>query len=923
MTIPGRRLAPIGVWLGLVLALEPAPAGPMGRWIGQDGHDLVGTSPTPGPSDVQDVHFVLGGLPQRSKVVAATVRAEGGGEWKLGGPAGSWLALVDKRTGSSTADVYIEPYQVETGRSYEIQLTFDDGRSATIPVRGGRADPKLRMPSARMEARWVGQDRRDLVGPGPNAGPDGVQDVHLALSRLGQKSEVRSILITGPGGLRWEFGPNPEAFPRAELVRKSSDLSHADLFFHAGRDLAEQSLKLTVTYADSKTDGATLGAGKCDPGLVMVYPASPALAPLAIRANWLGQGGVKGGRSGDVRVALDGLTSTGRIVGVDLSDGEVAAWTDRPREELPDALPLTFRRGADPSKAELAFPPVRDESGATMTLRVVFADGRSAVGSFAGGACDPSLRADGPAASSIVAKPGDDLNDLANCFGTVSLAAGTHRLAKPLVLHRPVTITSDPGAEIVFAQARDEPAWTAAIKVHAGRTTLDHVAIRFDGPVRWDWDVSYGPAIIGTTDGRDRPTGLVIAGLKFTRLDVQAPPSATNWEETPRTLRLLGATNGVIEGNRFRSGLIELWGGPWRIAENAFDGPPARTFAHGLIAVHDPHDLRVERNRIRPLDPLGKSWRWLVLTNRGSNIRVADNIIEGVGPRDDDTVEHPNSPETILTESYRLNFEGKPSGMSPDGRVVAIPTPQGGPARAGSVLAILSGPQAGQWRRVVLPIGPEAYLLDRPVALAGGAIAIGPGFVGTSFEGNSIDDRGSKVAIPFVLGGQHFGTRLVGNTTRGGDASTRIVAAATESPGPWGWSHTAMFGLAIERNTFEDSWNGAQFLVEHNGHTRPSRGRVYATGSLTDNTFGWSDAFLGVRSRGGGSGPPVAFAVGEPPSGDAGELVVSESGNRSRGKGGATRVRMATVNGRVVREGALPLTAAPGTSPVLGPSPRR
>ena len=915
MTDARRWLAAIGAWLGLGFLTGAAPTG---RWVGQDGHDLVGTAPAPGPSGVQDLHFVLHGLPAGSKVVSATVRAEGGGEWKLGGPAGSWLALVVKAPGAATADVYIEPYQVETGRSFEIQVGFDDGRSATVHVRGGKADNRLRAASAWMEARWVGQGRRDLVGPSPNAGPDGLQDVHIALSRLA-KDEIRSILIAGPGDLRWQFGPNPEAFPRAELIRHAADPARADLFLQPARDLSHQAIKLTLTYADGKTDSASVKAGLCDPGLRMASPPLPSMAPLSLKATWLGQA------AGNVRVAIDGLPASGRIVGVDLSDGEVSGWSDRANGDIPDALPLTFRREGEGSKAELEFPPVRDESGTSMTLRLLFADGRSAVGSFPGGACDPSLRAEAPGASSVVAKPGDDLNDLANRHGTVTLSAGKYTLTRPLVLDHPVKITSEGGAEIVFAQGANEPSWTSAIKIHTGRTALDHVIIRFAGPVRWDGNVGYGPALIGTTDDRDRPTGRSLAGLAFTRLEVVAPPPSTKWEETPRMLRLVGATNGVIENNRFQGGLIEAWGGPWRIVANTFDGPPAGTFAHGLISVHEPHDLLVEANTVRALDPRGKSWRWLVLSNRGSNVRVVGNIVEGIGPRDDDAVPHPNAPETILTESYRLNFEGKPAGASADGRVIAVPEPQGGPARVGSVVAILSGPEAGTWRRVVLPIGPGAYLLDRPVTLGGGAIAIGPGFVATSFERNTIDARGSKVAMPFVLSGQHFGTRIVGNTTRGGGTSARIMAAATESPGPWGWSHAAMFGLTLEGNSFEDAWDGAALFVEHNEHVRPSRGRVYATMSVTNNLFAATAPSLDARARAGRSGAPVSLTIGEPPSGDAGELVVAESGNRGRGgrAGLSIRVRMATVNGRAVRDGQSSLPADPGSSAAGEASPKR
>jgi hypothetical protein len=903
-----KRAGAVGLAIGV--AAMAGAAGPSGRWLGQDGHDFVGKAAAPGPSDIQDLHFAFAGLPAGARIVSGTVRADGGGEWKFGGPPGSWLAHAVQPPGGTTADVYIEPYQLETGRGFDFGMVFEDGRETTVRVLGGKADPNARVASARLEARWGGQDGRDVVGPNPNAGPDGIRDVHLGLARVAAKEEVRSILVAGPGALRWQFGPNPEGHPRAELVRPTGDPARGELFFHPARDLNGQTLKLTVHYASGLIDTASVTAGRCDPGLKVTVPPLPPVEPIAIKATWLGQGR-SGDRRGDVAVALGDLP--GRIRAVDLSDGDVGRWSTQERSTVPDALPLTFRRATDSGRVEVAFSPVRDEAGATMTLRLLMADGRSIVGSFPGGSCDPSLRSEAPAATSVAAKPGDDLNDLANRYGTVTLAPGSYTLARPLILDRPVTLTSAGGAEIVFAQGWAEPAWKAAIEVRAGRTTLERLSVRFAGPVRWDQGISYGPAVIGTSGG-------ALAGLRFTGLEIEGPHASSAWEETPRALRLTGATDGAIEGNRIRAGMIQLWGGPWKIAGNVFEGTPAGTFAHAALAVNEPHDMTIERNRVRPVDPRGKLWRWLVLVNRGSNVRVAENTIEGVGPRDDDAHEHPNAPETVLTESYRLSFEGKALATSPDGRVVQIPAPPGQPIRVGDVLAILSGPEAGRWRRVVMPLGSNAYLLDGPVALRGGAIAIGPGFVGTSFDGNSIDDRGSKVAFPFVLAGQHFGTQLVRNTTRGGGGSVRAVATATEAPGPWGWSHTAMFGLLLEGNTFEDARDGATLIVEHNQLTRPSRGRVYATAKLANNLFSATP-----RPPTSSGAPAGTLTIGEPPSGDPGELVVTESGNRARGFPGkaSIRVRTATVNGRAISDGRIDLAPETGTAGHREPSSGR
>jgi hypothetical protein len=174
-------VASIGAVLAIASGAEGSPGEPTGRWIGQDGHDLVGCFANPGKSDIQDLHFVLQGLPARARIVSAVVHGGGGGEWKFNGPPNSWLALIEKAPGATTADVYVEPYIVEKGRLFEFQLTYDDGSKGVCFVQGGKADPNLRTAAARMEVRWIGQDGSDRATTSPNVGPDGLQDVHLAL----------------------------------------------------------------------------------------------------------------------------------------------------------------------------------------------------------------------------------------------------------------------------------------------------------------------------------------------------------------------------------------------------------------------------------------------------------------------------------------------------------------------------------------------------------------------------------------------------------------------------------------------------------------------------------------------------------------------------------------------------------------------
>src|SRR5262249_1629006 len=259
-------------------------------------------------------------------------------------------------------------------------------------------------------------------------------------------------------------------------------------------------------------------------------------------------------------------------------------------------------------------------------------------------------------------------------------------------------------ATVVFAQDASDPAWTTAIKVHCGHTTLDGFTVRFEGPVRWDHDVSWGPALIGVTDNRDHGHDELKVNLAFTRLALEVPPveNRSGWIDAIRLMRLVGAHSGVIAGNTLRGGSIEFFNGPWRIVDNTYRGTPPGTISHGLISAHNPHDLLIRGNRLSSPEPSGKTWRFLTLTGSSFHDRIEQNTVEGIGARDDDTIPWSNEPEIILTESYTLKYEGKVLRRSPDGTVLRIGQPQGSvPVRTGDAIAFLNGPAAGKWGRVV------------------------------------------------------------------------------------------------------------------------------------------------------------------------------------------------------------------------------
>lgn len=898
-----------------LVALMPGEARPQApqiaaKWLGQDGKDFVGGEPGPAKSEFQDIHVAVRGLPASREIAEVTIKGAGQGEWRSN-VSNRFAVHVVRDRRSTAADLYFEPYRREDGRTFEVHVKFDDGQESVAYIPSGRADPNLRVPGAGVEVKWVGQDGQDRTGPGACVGPDGSEDVHLALARLSPKGEIKSVEVAAPGKFTWQTGLNPKGHASAELDRKADDPTRAEVYFSPARDLAGQTLKVTITYGDERSDSATVAAGKCNPAKPAARPPAPTLTTnTAATARWLGQDGVET-TPGDVHVAIEGLSPGRQVAAAALSDGVAGTWIFRPGEKPAINAGswvgrLNLKR-TDPTRIDLAFPPVRDESGSTMTLRLVDPSGREEIIRFPGGKADPALRALALPAGSAVAKPGDDIQGLVGRFGTVTLAPGVHDLAKPLILDRPARIVGDGASTLRFSQAADRPPWTAAIKIHAGGTTLEGFALRFAGPIRWDRSVGHGPALIGATDDRDKPSNDPKHGLNFLRLDIQGPPPSSVWEEAPHTIRAINASGGRIERCILKGGAVLFTGGPWSIVDNDCRGTVPGTFCRNLFAGRYTHDVVIARNHARDEGPSGKTWRFLVFAQRGACDVVRDNVVEGgFGPREDDPHPDDNAPELILTEAYRLHFEGKPASISADGRVLTIPAPQGGPAETGDAVAILSGPEAGQWRAIAQPLGPTSYLLDEPIARETDAVSIATGFVRQAFEGNKVDCRGSGIAMNLALAGNQFGVRVVRNHFIGGRQTVTLSAFPTESPGIWGWSHAPFLGGVFEGNTVEDSGMGGSIGVDHTRHIKSNKGRVYLTVALKDNTIRRTAA---ARDR-TADGKPIRLVIGNPDSLDPGELVVTEQGTKAEGiKDAYAWVHAAILNGRPVRE--TPLKARP------------
>lgn len=777
---------------------------------------------------------------------------------------------------------------------------FSAAKSDAAPPRT-YADPR----QPRLAARWIGQDGSDWASTGPSVGPDGLQDVRIRVSGLSTKSDPRSLLIEDDAGTRWEAGVNLKGRHNAELILDPSNRSEGNLHFQPLHDMRGHRLRLTVTYADNETDRCVLAAATCDPALAAPSTPLPRIVETPLAVKWSGQEEQSPGGPGAVRLTLSVPAELKPIAGAVLTDSVRGSWVfraDRPAGRAfhtdDPSSPLIFQPRTDGSDlADVYFAPDRDESGADMTLRLIGDAGGMAVARFQGERCDPGRRQPRPLDSRTVVKPGDDLQTIANQAGTVVLTPGTYRLNGPLVLEHPVTMTTEKaaGATLLFSQSSTDPAWTTAIKVRRGHTTLDGFKVRFEGPIRWksEWTdkISYGSAVIGTTDNFDPGYGEPIFNLTLTRLDLEIPRirETQGWTEAVRLMRLVNARNGRIAGNTLRGGPVEFFHGPWRIENNRSLGTVPGTVSPAVFGGHLTDALTLKGNWAEPLGPSGKVWRFLVLTVQGNGDVISENTVKKIGPRDDDTIPWANAPETILTEAYQLSYEGKLMGLSKDGRVLRIGTPQGRPAQTGAVVALLDGPAAGSWRTVAQAVDAATYLVNEPIPPETGHLSITRGFVGERFEHNTVDTRGGKRAVHFLLPGNHYGTRLVKNHSLGAEEAFMLVAYPTEAPMIWGWSRAPFFGGTIADNVVEDSERGGRIGVENDRHgMKTSRGRLYMTARVDRNVIRWSPDFAAHMKRAKIKGLPTGLTIGVQPSLDPGELRVEATGNRVEVPPGST-----------------------------------
>jgi len=832
-------------------------------------------------------------------------------------------------------------------------------------------NPALRMPGAAVQVSWNGQQEGvDLTGPDAGVGPDGIVDDEVVLSNLSD-FPINYVTITGPAGsgLAWESNLNPDGYAHAEMFRPQNSTT-ANVYFDpyviksdgTRVDLLNsQSLTVTVHYNIFNIDeqdtfsNLSLTGATTDPNrAVPPAPPPPTLASVSgVRVTWLGQDGQNlTGSEGDVHIALTGLPSGKTMTGVELSDPARSSWT------LSNGLAYQQSSPSDSTTADVGFQPTRNEAGAAMVLRITYSDGSMAVIPFTGGSCDVGKRLVDTrlSGSTVTAHDATDLiNDVADTsVGTVKLVGSkSYNLSSPLILNHPITIEGPGGGSmptLTFSQG-DSIKFATAIIINSGHVTLRGFGVNFSGTFNWSYDgnVNFGPAVIGTPTNFDNinypetwpPTNTPLVDINILNMNISAPTipdsqfSQSNPVAAPNLIRLYSALSGQVKNNVLKGGDVFVENGPWTISDNQYHGTQPGTYSPQVFGMWWSHDVVLSGNTAQSDgDPnanpynssslSGRTWRFLVENYAGYDNQILNNTSIDLGPRDSDVnygspgwneLLGANFPENVLTESFSVHFEGLPLAVSDGGLILQIPQPQKGAANTGDVVSILSGPSAGEWYMVAQQINSTMYLMQKALPSGSYKISISnSGYVNQTFQGNTIDTRGSEnapqPAADLVLAGNTFGTQIISNNFLGG--GIRLEAAPTNEPNSppyiWGWSHAPFMGALIQGNTFEDSnmvgHTGPSFIgVDHSAYTNTSWGRTYMSATIAGNVFQWSNA-------------PVNPDLGQPgyttmayPWIDPNELrlTIPVTGNVNLGQGpsGSTasvalQVSAANVNGTAV-----------------------
>ena len=350
----------------------PRPGGrrsALGDWLGQDGHDLADLG-AEAPSEIQDIHIALSGLPPKCKIVNLMVIADGGNEWENDPRGRLFRAVLRRQPGLEDRRPLPRAAQVETGRPFSISLDVRRRPSGLVLGPGRPADPER--PHARRLAQGpMGRPgRRDhgRARAGRRAGR--ASRTSTCASRASRRRPRSSrLVLEAAAACAWEFGTNPRGTPNAELDPRPRGSSRAD---------PRSSARPRPDRPDPDADGRLRQrpsrhrppsvAGRC--------PTPTAACPIARCPAWPRtriDGRLAGpGRGRSRASATSTSSSTGPPAGrvrssppmlSDAIRGSGYPTSVSPARAWPYELPLALQRPRDRDGPTSTSPPDRDESG--------------------------------------------------------------------------------------------------------------------------------------------------------------------------------------------------------------------------------------------------------------------------------------------------------------------------------------------------------------------------------------------------------------------------------------------------------------------------------------------------------------------------------------------------------------------------------
>ena len=236
-----------------------------------------------------------------------------------------------------------------------------------------------------INVRWLGQDGHDFVGDPNSIAPNGIQDVHLALSNLPPK-EITFAEITGLGYDAWQYNRPKNQF--AAVIQRKPRAATADIFFEATHNEKGRQFSIKITFDDQSIAEVYFPGGKADINLRM--------KGTGIAARWIGRTSQDHAGTGpavgpdgfqDVAIGISRLAKGERVKAVRLEDASGSKWSFGTNPDGHHNAEL-MTDPKTPADATLLFQPERSLEGKTLTVTVTYEDGKQDGATLKGGRAD-------------------------------------------------------------------------------------------------------------------------------------------------------------------------------------------------------------------------------------------------------------------------------------------------------------------------------------------------------------------------------------------------------------------------------------------------------------------------------------------------------------------------------------------------------